>query len=245
MTLPTLPAAPIMAQPVVVVRGPTGPGGGPPGPTGPQGVASTGAVGNIGPMGPTGATGVIGPTGEGAFTGPTGSTGPPGSVGSASFIVGPTGPKGDAGETGADGGIRNQKYYSTLGPYGPYGTVLTALGLNQTFVTSSGSDLLWMMITGMVRNAAGGAGGGVELSGRYGDSNFVLPPAAGATSGLGTSYNISVRAFITDPSDYVGFTIIAQGQFEGNTVYWFDLAVASTTGTDAYVRDIQMTWLEF
>jgi hypothetical protein len=103
--------APISAQPVVVVHGPTGATGAFGGPTGP-----TGAQGNaiVGPTGPTGVRGVspTGPTGAGAFTGPTGptgTTGPPGSAGPTGAGTGVTGP---AGPTGAAGG-----------PTGPTGSV--------------------------------------------------------------------------------------------------------------------------
>jgi hypothetical protein len=79
--------APILAQPVVVVGGPTGPAGGAtgvPGPTGeigPTGAgAFTGPTGSLGPSGPTGPVGV-------GVTGPAGMTGPPGPGG-----IGPTGP---------------------------------------------------------------------------------------------------------------------------------------------------------
>jgi hypothetical protein len=105
MTVQSKTPAPIWAQPVVVVGGPTGPSGGPTGTTGPTG--STGPVassvtGNTGPRGLTGPTGNTGPA---AATGPTGMTGPVGSPGmtgpaiSGATLVAnlPTGPIGARG----------------------------------------------------------------------------------------------------------------------------------------------------
>lgn len=89
MTVQSQIPAPITAQPVVVVGGPTGPSGGPTGNTGPTGsMGLTGPTAATGRTGPTGNTGPTGVTGAGAFTGPTGYTGPPGSLGQ----TGPTGP---------------------------------------------------------------------------------------------------------------------------------------------------------
>lgn len=107
--------APVLAQPVVVVGGPTGPSGGPTGPTGRTGATgATGAGAFTGPTGSTGSTGSTGATGAGAFTGPTGPTGytgPPGvAVTGTTGCTGPTGPTGSTGPTGtiftgATGGV--------------------------------------------------------------------------------------------------------------------------------------------
>lgn len=86
MTIQSKTPAPIAAQPVVVVGGPTGPAGGATGvagstgPTGPEGLgAFTGPTGFIGATGPTGSVGGIGVTGPMGMTGPVGigSPGPP------------------------------------------------------------------------------------------------------------------------------------------------------------------------
>lgn len=92
MTTQSKTPAPILAQPVVVVGGPTGPAGGATGvagSTGPTGPVATSITGNTGPRGLTGPTGIIGAAG---ITGPTGFTGPPGSPGA-------TGAKGDISVT--------------------------------------------------------------------------------------------------------------------------------------------------
>jgi hypothetical protein len=106
MAVPVVVPAPIAAQPVVVVHGPTGPTGPGVGATGPTGLTgATGRTGYSGPTGWTGATGVTGATGAGAFTGPTGFTGPPGSGGATGITgaTGPTGFTGPIGPTGASG----------------------------------------------------------------------------------------------------------------------------------------------
>lgn len=107
MPVQVISPAPIVAQPVVVVGGPTGPSGGPTGPTGPSGQSFTGPTGYTGRTGPTGPTGfsATGPTGR---TGPTGYTGPVGNS-----FTGPTG-LGNTGPTGPAGG--------PTGPTGPLGT---------------------------------------------------------------------------------------------------------------------------
>ena len=81
MTVQSKTPAPILAQPVVVIGGPTGPASGltgPTGPLGPTGPVLASLTGNTGPRGATGNTGPIGPSG---LTGPIGMTGPPGSPG--------------------------------------------------------------------------------------------------------------------------------------------------------------------
>lgn len=121
MTIKVLAPAPIMAQPVVVVGGPTGPAGGPTGPsgvtgaTGPTAQASTGPTGPFG-TGPTGTTGSTGPRGQTGFTGPPGTPGPTGL--SATGPQGVTGPSGQ-GPTGAVGPTGNTG--PNGGPTGPTG----------------------------------------------------------------------------------------------------------------------------
>ena len=110
MTTQQLEPAQIMAQPVIVARGPTGPSGGP---TGATGAAATGPTGSsfTGPTGPIG-TGPTGVTGARGLTGPTGYTGPPGNPGSTGAAS--TGATGYTGATGAPG-------LGFTGPGGPTG----------------------------------------------------------------------------------------------------------------------------
>lgn len=115
MTVEVVAPALILAQPVVVVGGPTGPSGGPTGvigPTGPSGINATGVTGPTGPLGlgATGATGVTGNTGSTGPVGPPGNFGPTGQ--SAVGTTGPTGPLGLTGFTGPQG------IQGTTGPSG-------------------------------------------------------------------------------------------------------------------------------
>lgn len=106
MTVEVVAPALILAQPVVVVGGPTGPSGGPTGTTGPTGASGINATGVTGPTGPlglgaTGHTGVTGNTGATGYTGPPGNAGPTGL--SAVGTTGPTGVTGPSGFTGQQG----------------------------------------------------------------------------------------------------------------------------------------------
>lgn len=120
MTVTVISPAPIMAQPVVLVGGPTGPSGGPTGVTGTTGPTGPTAPSFTGPTGPSGAgatgpTGMTGPRGQTGFTGPVGNQG---STGAASTVAGPQGPTG-VGSTGPTGG---QGVGGPVGPTGPLGT---------------------------------------------------------------------------------------------------------------------------
>lgn len=151
MTVTIISPAPIMAQPVVVVGGPTGPSGGPTGATGPTANASTGATGftgSTGPTGsgPTGSTGVTGPSGTTGVTGPPGNPGPTGL--SAVGTTGPTGPTGFTG-FGATGATGNTG--PNGGPTGPTGAtgatgITGATGPSQTtgieFVIDGGGSAI-------------------------------------------------------------------------------------------------------
>lgn len=236
MTLPSnILAAPIMAQPVVVVGGPTGPSPGSTGPTGPVGAA--GAVGSVGPIGPTGSigTGPTGPLGHTGPDGPHGLTGPPGSLGAAGY----TGPTGDPGADGTS--IQGSAVASVIGPYGPVNTTLTLIGLGISYLVKSTGPVM-VEISGLVRNSTGGTGGGVTLSGRYLEN--ASPPVAGTTVGIGTAFPVTLNFFTTDALGYYGFSTRLLTNFPAMTVWWFDLAIASTAGATAYVRDVQLTLIE-
>lgn len=223
--------APILAQPVVVVGGPTGPSSGLTGPTGPQGsVSLTGATGPIGLTGPTGFTGSIGPTGAGAFTGPTGRTGPPGSVGAAS--TGATGPTGPVGVFQSGSG-------SIVAPTGPAGTTPYMIGLGASF-TPNASGKCFIELAGVALNTTGG-GGSVNISGYYGTGTS---PVAGA-SVTGTQFSITQHILTSANTVQIGFTII--GVIPGLTLgtpYWFDLAISTASGTGAFVKDLQGVAME-
>ncbi len=215
-----------MAQPVVVVGGPTGPGGGPTGPTGPQGsVSLTGATGPTGLSGPTGATGPVGATGIGAFTGPTGKTGPPGSLGAAS--TGPTGPTGPIGVSQSVSG-------SIAAPTGPAGTTPYMIGLGGVFTPNS-SGKCFIELAGMALNTTGG-GGSINVAGRYGTGTA---PIAGAGI-TGTPFGIVQHIVSNANNVQIGFTVI--GIVSGLTLgtpYWIDLAISTDSGTGGFVKDLQ------
>lgn len=151
MTVEIIQPALILAQPVVVVGGPTGPSGGPTGATGatgPSGINATGATG------PTGMTG-FGATGATGFTGPTGVTGPngpPGNFGptglSATGTTGPTGPSGTTGagatgptgHTGAPGGPTGSQ--GPTGVTGNTGSTGPSQVFGVQFVIDGGGNLI-------------------------------------------------------------------------------------------------------
>jgi len=121
MTATVIAPAPVMAQPVVILGGPTGPSGGPTGNTGNTGPSGINATGVTGPTGATGfgATGPTGVKGATGFTGPSGPPGNPGPTGlSAVGVTGPTGPLG-TGPTGFTGVTGNTG--PSGGPTGPTG----------------------------------------------------------------------------------------------------------------------------
>lgn len=229
--------APIWAQPVVVVGGPTGPSGGPTGATGPQGSATvTGATGPIGLTGPTGFTGSIGPTGAGAFTGPTGRTGPPGSVGAASTVVGPT------GATGPQGALSTSNTYSLLpsNTLTGIGTTPTALGAAASYTPSRSGQLL-VFVSGVANNTAGGSAL-TTVTARYGTG---AAPANGATTGLGTT-TIGTPQPISGAATnaWIGFSIHGLLNLTVGTAYWFDLSIVGSSGTGAGLQATQFLLVE-
>jgi hypothetical protein len=231
MTIQSQTPAPIAAQPVVVVGGPTGPSGGPTGttgsigPTGPTGV--TGSRGSIGPLG----TGPTGPTGAGAFTGPTGKVGPPGSAGP----TGVTGPMGPLGAVGSGQFISTNSF----GTLGPYGTNPTAVGFGVSYTTKASGNVL-VIFAGMARNSSIGAV--TQINGIYGNGT---PPGSGATTGLGTFFSTTQEYVSGTVNDRGGFTVMHLFSWPVNTQYWLDLTVASTVGANAYIADVQILVVEF
>jgi hypothetical protein len=226
--------AEIMTRPVVVVHGPTGPSGGPTGPTGPIGAAS--ATGATGVRGPSGVTGATGPTGAASsVTGPTGMTGPVGQGG-----LGPIGPTGPVGPQLAIADHWTRVYDSTI--YGPYGSSATHIGRGTAWsYTLAGSGIYLVIVSGVVKNTAGGAGGGVTLQFMSGNGT---PPVAGA-SATGFQFGRDLRLFLVDAADQVGFTFPIIGSGWGTTgTIWHDLTVRSSLGANAYVQDLHFVLVE-
>lgn len=224
--------APISAQPVVVVGGPTGPASGLTGPTGSTGpTAAIGVTGYTGPTGRTGPTGLQGATGAGAFTGPTGYTGPAGSLGA----TGRTGPTGSTGPIG----VYASGSQNFLGPTGGWGTTPLMVGLNFAF-TPIASGKCFLIVAGIARNITGGA---VTITGYYGTGTA---PAAGAVvPGGATVFGPTQHVVTTSASQQA--TFIVMQVISGLTVgvpYWFDLAISTASGTGATVLDVQGSGME-
>jgi hypothetical protein len=227
--------AEVMTRPVVVVHGPTGPSGGPTGATGPVGaVSTTGATGVRGPTGSTGPTGVTGAAST--ATGPTGMTGPVGSVG----VIGPLGPTGPTGPQLANPNNWMRVYSSTV--YGPIGTSFVHIGLGGSWTyTLVASGVYLVIVSGIVRNSAGGAGGGTTIQFISGSGS---PPTAGVAP-TGIQFGRDQRFFLTNAADQVGFTFPIMGSGWGTGVpIWHDLTVKSTVGTNAYVQDLHFVLIE-
>jgi hypothetical protein len=232
--------AEIMVRPIVVVGGPTGPSGAPTGNTGPTGSTGAAATGVTGATGPTGRFGT-GPTGAAStVTGPTGMTGPVGAG-----LPGPTGATGGIGATGPTGtlGLGDTSrfvYGNRQSAIGPFGTSFTMAGLGSfgfTY-TPKASGCLLLLFSGVARNS-GGATTTIEAKWNTGAS----PPASGAVEvgiALGAPQNIICAA-----AEQVGFAIQMVMSF-GNigTALWFDLAFKSSSGTTAYIQDVNFSLLE-
>lgn len=247
---PTTPAAPVMAQPVVVVGGPTGPSGGPTGPTGAIGAtADQGATGPTGRLGPTGNTGPTGVTGAGAFTGPTGFTGPPGSAGGTGpAATGPTGPPGLTGAGGSAGGGEldwDWELFNAL-PFGNISTTETAMGLGGscTIDVTQPGGVVFVLISGMALNTTA-PGNGVTITGRCGKISTSTPPVAGATTGLGATFGAQ-QVFIASTIDgQAGFTVhsVVSGADVGD-MWWFDISIKAAGSGGAYVKNVQFSAFE-
>lgn len=223
--------ASIMTKPVVVVGGPTGPSGGPMGETGPVGpIGETGPLGLTGPTGALG-TGPTGATGAGAFTGPAGMTGPPGA---GTPGLGFTGPTGAVGASVTASGA----YLTSNGPFGPY-SVATSIGFGAVYTPTRTGKVL-VMFSGMVRNSLGTPSASTLVSARYSLGSPPIPGVAASGTDFGSKNFVS-----GDANEYAGFTIFNIITLAIGTAFWFDLAISSSIGANAYVRDVQFVLLEF
>jgi hypothetical protein len=228
--------APIMAQPVVIVGGPTGPSNGPTGSTGPVGATGiAGATGSVGPTGAFGPTGAAGPTGAGAFTGPIGLTGPPGSVG----IIGPTGDIGPTGMTGPQGELDGSRssLQSSTAAIGSITTANTAFGLTLYYTPAiSGRVMVWA--SGVAQNT-GAATTNVALWSGTGTA-----PVASSTSFSGSMAGIAKRCSGSADGDWVGFSLFGLLSLTIGTQYWFDVVASSSSGSAGSIRDVQIMLIE-
>lgn len=194
-TFPIAPA-PISAQPVVVVGGPTGPSGGPTGATGVTGPSGTNATGVTGPTGgfgatgptgfgatgPAGATGMTGPpngptgptgfTGAHGNTGVTGNTGPSGPAGGPTGNTGPTGAGGAAGAGGAVGATGATGNTGPTGRTGPTGINGVLGGTGPTGPNGGPTGPTGLGVTGPTGPTGGGGGGGGTGQQFFGQPTF-------------------------------------------------------------------------
>jgi len=227
MTTQSKTPAPILAQPVVVIGGPTGPSGGPTGVTGPTG--PVGAVSATGATGPTGIVGQTGPTGAVGVgvTGPTGMTGPVGGG-----IQGPTGPYGAVGA----GSFKSDYVTGSVGPFGS--EVMMGFGANTHYTPNKSGNVL-VMFAGQARNATVGAT--TIISGRYGTGPY---PGAGVAA-IGDMIRNSQYYVSGTTTDTGGFTIMRLLTLPLNIEHWFDLSVLSSPGATAYLSNVQTLVIEF
>lgn len=237
MTVQSKTPAPIQAQPIVVVGGPTGPSGGPTGSTGPIGI--TGPTGITGAVGPTGrlGTGPMGPTGPGAAIGATGRTGPAGGPGP----TGVTGPPGPAGQPLTWNTAFNTTALSnstTAEQSFGYGSVfrIWLVGTGAVFVTMSGTLI----------NACTN-GSTLSLRGHYGTGNIY--PSFGATSGLGQAFSAQQNYIATASPAHTAFTIQSvvynlPHDSSGTVASWFDITVTATPVNGATLKDVQFSAIE-
>jgi hypothetical protein len=249
MTVQSAIRAQILAQPAVVVGGPTGPSGGPTGPTGPEGSASV--TGATGPMGATGVQGPTGPTGapgqDTSLTGPTGPTGPPGDVAG----IGPTGPTGPPGADLSASGIARVWAYPGEYPNSISGvdTIERMIGYGFYFQPQITGNMLFI-VTGTAENVDNG---GTNVTLRVGrDDNSIFPNKGRPNLGdpaTGTAVGITQEVFA--PGLKVPFTIVGMLKVDVIPIdlttfqtYWMSVSVKSTIGSGAGVHDILYTYLE-
>jgi hypothetical protein len=239
MTVKRSIRAQILAQPTVVLGGPTGPAGGLTGPTGLQGPALTGPTGATGVTGPTGAVGATGAAGlDASVVGPTGPTGSPGDVGAA----GPTGNTGPGGVANPD--INNPRFFvysdafTTSDAITGVDTIERMLGTNAGFIPMLSGNMFFI-ITGVAENVDNG---GTTITMRIGNINEIDYPARGDPV-TGTKVGQSVETFA--PGLSIPFTIIGQLnippvpklEYPFYNGFWLTLSVKATSGVGAGVRD--------
>jgi len=239
--------AQILAQPVVVVGGPTGPSGGPTGPTGPQGsVSVTGPTGPRGETGPTGERGVTGTPGlDGTLTGPTGPTGPGGTVAE----MGPTGPTGPPAIDLSNGpDINFPRVYSYHDPtdndfIAGVDTLEVMVGAGFGFAPMTSGRVL-VIITAVAENTGGG---GTTVTGRYGTES-IFPdqgdPVTGTVIGIPQEVYAPDMTIPLTIMSLVELEVRPSFQYPYFNSYWFDLSLKSTIGSGAGVHSITYTFME-
>ena len=238
--------APVMTQPTVVVGGPTGPGGGPEGPTGPQGAALTGPAGPQGVTVPTGEFGPTGPSGaDGNLTGPTGPTGGAGDINA----------QGDTGPTGV--GVDFSATFHRVNGIAELTTGITNVntlekivgcGYSQRAVdyTTVETGNIVIIICGVAENTNGA---GTTITGYaahvLSDDDFTSEsPAVGDLVPVNASqWGQPLEIFA--PGQSVSFSMIGNIRVPpvGHRL-WIDIAVKSTVGGGANIKNLSTLMME-
>jgi len=241
--------AQIMAQPTVVVGGPTGPSGGPTGPTGPQGLATTGPTGPVGSQGLRGATGPTGTPGvAGNTVGPTGPTGPPGDI-AATGPTGPTGPPGMDLSTGA-GDVNQSRIYYHEDAYNETNisgvdTIERMTGSGVNFVPTMTGNLL-CIVTVLAENVDAG---GTTVTLRCGLETDGPRPVRGDQA-TGTIVGMPQETYapgLRIPVTMVGLIkvdVVPITSYPYFKYYWFQPSVKSSIGSGAGVRNTHFFIME-
>lgn len=236
-----------------------GSGRGPTGPMGPMGeMGNTGSTGEKGAQGSTGNVGPTGPTGQGN-TGPTGMQGSLGNTGATGLqgSIGPTGPVGPTGSvsgTGTAANINNTLVLRDL--INGINLPMTNFVGNVALVNSGGYRNLSLSggnSTGYLYGNYNALFDGIHLgynfyypSGATGNTGYIIPAPAGATSRLTTGYGfiaLCAGAVNTQPIEYLrvdsGGNITAQngatfqGNISGNSTNFTGNLSGVVTGTQS------------
>jgi len=170
-----------------------------------------------------GGTGVATTTAYGLITGGTTATG--------AFQNAGTGTSGQVYQSKGAGSLGTWTSPNTLNanPANPTGTTNTAgvmMGLNQS-ITPSGSGVFMVIISGDLINSNKNDGAYAEIT--YGTGTAPSNGAALTGTKVGSTLHLSA-AGATNGSNPFSCSAIVSGLTVG-TKYWFDLHLASTTGT--------------
>jgi hypothetical protein len=251
MTVRSNVRASILAQPVVVVGGPTGPGGGPTGPTGPTGdMTITGPTGQIGPTGEMGPTGPTGPHGtDASLMGPTGPTGPAGEL----AATGPTGPTGREGGL-AYGDINFPRFSIYNDPtdedhIDTIDTIERMVGNGAWYFVPQFTGNMLLIVTCLVTNVDEG---GTTVSLRIGPQGYFegTPQPGPGDPAVGNIVGNPVETYAPGmciPVTIIGMTkvqVVQTNEYPFYRSYWMDLSIKSTIGSGAGVKEITYLALE-
>ena len=244
----SITTAPVMAQPVVLLGGPTGPSGGPTGPTGPVGLTVTGLTGPTGPAGERGSTGPTGLPGvDGTMVGPTGPTGPPGDI-AEQGATGPTGPQGiDIAQSAQPGLIPRVYWYNTVlneDFISGVGSIELMAGGGVGFAPTATGNIL-IMFSANVQNVDNG---GTTVTLRCGNEATGRPARGALASGTVIGLPAEVYApGLTIPVTMMGVItvpVVEMPNYPYYQSYWFMPSVVATSGVGAAINEFTYMIIE-